>query len=53
MQFAKCVEGIMIVDNSSFSSIDFIHLSGYFCFMTHKKLGIEGEEIKSKTCMAN
>ena len=36
----------MIVNNSSISSTDFIHFSGYFCFMPHMKLGIEREEIR-------
>lgn len=38
----------MIVNNSSISSTDFIHFSGYFCFMPHMKLGIEREEIKTR-----
>lgn len=37
---------VMIADITSFSSIDFIHMSGYFCFMPHTELGIEGENIK-------
>ena len=36
----------MIADITSFSSIDFIHMSGYFCFMPDTELGIEGENIK-------
>lgn len=42
----------MVVDNSSISSIDFIRLCGYFCFMPHTELDIEGEESNSKICMA-
>lgn len=49
MQFAKSIEDVIIVNSSSISSTDFIHFSGYFCFMPHMKLGIEREEIKSKT----
>lgn len=42
----------MIADITSISSTDFIHMSGYFCFMPQTELGIEGENIKLKTCMA-
>lgn len=48
MQFATSIEDVMIVNNSSISSTDFIHFSGYFCFMPHMKLGIEREEIKTR-----
>lgn len=47
----KYIESVRIAGIASISSIDFIHMSGYFCFMLHTELGIEGENIKLKTCM--
>lgn len=46
----KYMGNAMIIDTTSISSIDFIHLSGYFCFMPHAKLGNEGEKIKDMHC---
>lgn len=42
----KYIGSAMIVDTTSISCIDFIHLSGYFCLMPHTKLGNEGEKVK-------